>query len=474
MSFYNFDFISVNAQAHGREFAYIDETRKVTFSELEIGTRKIAGYLKGIGVKQNDIVATILPSYLSWFFTFSLHRMGAAVLTKNTYSNFAPEVKPDFLISLKYHPTFPKEKTIVIDLNVMRKVEAALQDNNLDGYSDPHSPARFFSTSGTTGGTRYICYEAEKLEMLAQRQSPYDLVGLDHILTLYTFGAGQNYRLALKKLVAGQTYYCLDAGNTPSLKFIQENPIRTISASPVQISAFLDMKKQAEISLPNISTIILGGSRPSEKLIERIKSELDCRIFNSYGSTEAGLIGLSEITDGIEEFSGLNLVDESINLEIIDDEGNPLPANSIGHIRYQRSDMAMAYYKNPIATSEFFKNNFFYPGDLGFKDNQGRLHLEGRSTDVINLGGVKVNPERIEKIALAQLGVIDCAVYSQPVQSGIEELCLALVTDDDFEEEFFAKALASKISHPIRHIRSISAIPRNENGKIQRNLLREE
>ena len=59
MSFHSFDFISEVAQANGRDFAYVDESRKVTFSEFEIGTRKIAGYFKGIGVKENDIVATI-------------------------------------------------------------------------------------------------------------------------------------------------------------------------------------------------------------------------------------------------------------------------------------------------------------------------------------------------------------------------------------------------------------------------------
>jgi acyl-coenzyme A synthetase/AMP-(fatty) acid ligase len=252
---------------------------------------------------------------------------------------------------------------------------------------------------------------------------------------------------------------------------MRENPIRTLSASPTQISAFLDLQKQTGTVLPNLSTIIMGGSAPTEQIVARIKSQLDCRVFNSYGSTEAGLIGLIEVTDGVEKSQGLDLVQEDVTLQIVDDSDNPLPAMSVGNIRYRRDDMALTYYKNPAATAESFKNGYFYPCDLGFIDQAGRLLIKGRSNDVINLGGVKVNPERIEAIAITQLGVRDCAAFSRLSASGIEELCLALVVNADFNQASFEIAMAAKYSNPIRHILLVPSIPRNENGKIQRNLL---
>jgi len=471
MSFYKFDIISELAYLRGEEFAYIDESRKVTFSELEIGTRKISTYLKSVGVKQHDIVAMILPTYFSWYFTFSLHRMGVGVISKNTYSNFSREFLPNYLISLKYHPNFPKEKTIIVDPELMKKIERAEGDSNLHGYAEPSAIARLFSTSGTTGANRYIAYEASKLEALIARKSAYDLVGLDSVLSLYPFGSGQNYRLAFKNLILGRTNYSIDSRGLKTLIFVSENPIRSVSGSPAQVAAFLDLKIQSGTTLPNLRTIIMGGSRPSEHLIERIKSELDCRIFNSYGSTEAGNIGLIEITNGVENSPGFNIVHEDVDLQIVDDNDNPLPVMSVGHIRYSRPDMATSYYKNPVATAQFFKGEYFYPGDLGFIDESGRLHLEGRSNDVINLGGVKVNPERVESIALAQLGVRDCAVFGRFSDSGIEELCIALVVDGAFSQEKFEEVMASKSPHTIRQVHLVPTIPRNETGKIQRNLL---
>lgn len=471
MNFYSFDFLEQITQSKGQEFAYIDETRKVTFNELNIGTKKIAGLLKSIGIKQNDIVALILPNYFHWFFTLALHRMGAGVISKNTYSRFPAELTPNFLISFKYHPNFPKERTIIIDLDLMRKVESTDPDENLSGYSNPLAPARFFSTSGTTGGTRYICYEAGKLEMLFKRKSAYDLVGLEHILSLYPFGAGQNYRLALKRLCAGLTNYSLDSGTLKSLTFINQNSIRTLSASPLQIGVLLDMKKQTKIQLPSLSNIILGGSRPSEPLIERIKSEVGCRIFNSYGSTEAGNIGYIEIKDRVENSPGFDIAGDDITLQIVDDNDKVLPNLSIGHIRYKREVMANSYYKNAEATAQFYKDGFFYPGDLGLIDQKGRLVLEGRSSEVINLGGIKLNPERIESITLGQLGVRDCAAFARISDSGVEELAIAIVVDTNFKKEIFEKAIAANLAIPIRHIVILDSIPRNESGKIQRNLL---
>ena len=471
MSFYRFGFMKQVAQDHGREFAYIDETRKVSFAELEIGTKKIAGFLKSIGVKQNTIVSLILPSYFNWYFTFALHRMGVGVMSKISYSAFPIEATPDFLIALKYSSSFPKDKTIIVDQELMKKIENTDEEESLSGYSNPLSPARLFSTSGTTGTMRFICYEADKLESLATRKSSYNFVGQDHVLSLFPFSSGQNYRLALKSLYQGRTYYTLDAGSALALSFIRDNPIKTIYASPAQVSILLDIQKHTHMELSNLSTIVLAGSPPSEKLIERINSQLNCRIFNSYGSTEAGNIGLAEITDGVKNSSGFDLINDDVKLEIVDANNNLLPVSTVGTIRYRKSDTATSYYNNPSATAQSFKDGYFYPGDLGFLDHAGRLVLEGRSTDLINLGGVKVNPERIESIALAQLGVRDCAAFGQISDSGIEELCIALVVDAEFNQASFEKAIAAKLANPIRHIVVMNSIPRNETGKIQRDLL---
>jgi acyl-CoA synthetase (AMP-forming)/AMP-acid ligase II len=85
-----------------------------------------------------------------------------------------------------------------------------------------------------------------------------------------------------------------------------------------------------------------------------------------------------------------------------------------------------------------------------------------------------MNPEVIDSIAMAQLGVVDCAAFSIPGPTGIEQLAIALVTDGDFDPENFEKAMAKKSKFPIAAAFLVPAISRNENGKILRSQLSEQ
>ena len=90
---------------------------------------------------------------------------------------------------------------------------------------------------------------------------------------------------------------------------------------------------------------------------------------------------------------------------------------------------------------------------------------------MINLGGVKLNPEAVDSVALAQLGVLDCATFAIPGAAGVEQLAIALVTNADFDAVLFEKAMAAKSPHPISIAIQVPGIPRNDNGKILRSTL---
>ena len=475
MSTHDFDFIREKAQTHGRDLAFVDESHEVTFREFDLYTQKIASFLLERGLSKGELVATLLPTYLDYHFTFALQRLGIATMSKNNFSNFNPEAIPDWLITIKAHQGFSPEKTIMLNLETLQIINEKSEEMELVGYGNHSDLARLASTSGTTGRVKYVAVEAGQLEILSQRKSSYDLAGLDHVLSMYPFGSGQTYGLALKNLLAGKTYYSCFFTDYRLAKMLRNYPIRTLIGSPAQIAAFLDVQTQTGTQLPVLKTIIMGGSPPSQQLIERIGSQLDCQVFNAYGSSEAGNISIEEITshkNGIQ-FAG-TVMHVDVTLQIVDDNDQPLPSGQAGIVRYTRPGMATSYYNNPAATAEFFKDGFFYPGDMGYLDSEGRLVLEGRSNEVINLGGVKLNPEIIDTIALAQLGVIDCATFPIPGPKGVEQLAIALVTDSDFDQEHFEKAMAKKSPFPIAAAIQMAKIVRNENGKIMRSLLSEQ
>jgi acyl-coenzyme A synthetase/AMP-(fatty) acid ligase len=462
------EIISFWAHLKPTEIAFADESHEVSFRELDMYTRKIGFLLKEKGIKRGEVVGLIVPGYLGWLFSLSLFRLGVSTMVNNSLSAFSPELIPDWVIGLEQHPDIGAERMIIVDEDYLVKVNASKELDVFEGFASPDDIATFFSTSGTTGETKYKAVGAQHIWAEALRMHSSSAFGVDGIFVLFQFGSAWSTQHAVRCLILGKTYYHSRFTDFRMPKFVSKYPIRTIIGSPTQISAFIDIQKQTGTQLPLLKTVIMGGSPPSDQLVSRIKAHLNCKIFNTYGSTEAGFVAISAL--GNNEAEGAWIAPQ-IDLQIVDDNENLLPSMSVGHIRYRRDDMVTSYYKNPSATTQFFRNGFFYPGDLGFIDHAGRLILQGRSTDVLNLGGVKISPERIESIALAQIGVQDCAVFASLGDSGVEKLCIALAVDADFNRESFEESMASKSPHAIGWVHIVSAIPRNETGKIQRNLL---
>ena len=466
---FDFEIISHWAQVQGKDLAYADESSEITFRDFDSITRKIALLINETGIKQGDLVATILPPQLGWLCTFALHRLGVTTMSKNNLSGFNKEATPDWLISLLPHHQIPQNRTIIFDQAYFDLIKASEEMQTLPGYSSPDVIARLFSTSGTTGDVKYIDRTAGQLAEFSTLNASYDFAGTDHIMSLFPYGAGQTYRLALKCLLQGKPYFNCSFPDYRLPKVLSKYPIRTLIGSPAQIAGFLDIQKQTATSLPLIKTVIMGGSVPSKQLVDRILSQLDCRVFNAYGSSEALNIANQEITQSVEGGATLN---PEVNLQIVDENDVPLAPLNVGRIRYQRPGMATSYYKNLAASAEFFKSGFFYPGDLAFIDETGKLVLDGRVNEVINLGGVKINPEAVDKIALAQLGVLDCATFASVDETGVEQLAIALVVDGDFNSELFTKAMEAKSPNKPKAYVQVTEIPRNENGKILRHKLR--
>jgi len=467
MKLYDFSFLIDLAEYKPNQVAFISPTTNLNFQQLDFRSRLIASYLHKQGISNGDLVCTILPSYLNWIFTIALQRLGIATMTKNSHLKFSEEIRPSWLISLKSHNEIPLGKTIIVNQKTIDLIQGTTPIE-LSGYESEFDLSRLFSTSGTTGETKYIPYYANQLQNLILRKSSYSYSNMNRVLSFYPFGSGQTYGLALRNLVQGKTFFAIDKLNSDLPDFLAKYEIDTFNGSPIQISSFLDILQQTGTELPNLKTVIMGGSSPSEKLIERIKSQLDVELYNSYGSTEAGHIAISPVSNKQE--IGL-WIRPPVTLQIVDDNDQILPPMSVGHIRYHRPGMATSYYNNPVATAEHFKDGFFYPGDLGYIDHAGRLVLQGRSNEVINLGGVKINPELIDAIAIVQPGVVDCAAFSTSNEKGVEELAIALVVTEGFDREGFEAAMKKQSPYPLRKAHLVEQIPRNENGKIQRNLL---
>jgi acyl-CoA synthetase (AMP-forming)/AMP-acid ligase II len=136
--------------------------------------------------------------------------------------------------------------------------------------------------------------------------------------------------------------------------------------------------------------------------------------------------------------------------------------------------MVHEYLGAPDATRRAFRDGWFYSGDLGFIRPDGGLALTGRETEVLNAGGVKVDPVRLDHFAIANANVTDACSFEYETKSGLRQIGIALVTDEQIDVPAFVADLKAEfgVAAP-KLVARVDSIPRNAMGKPMRRALAE-
>ena len=201
----------------------------------------------------------------------------------------------------------------------------------------------------------------------------------------------------------------------------------------------------------------------------------DLRII--YGSTECSLLAYGHAGDLEAEPGVVGATPSGAVLEIVGDDGRPLPHGQSGEVRITSERMTVGYLGDPEASAERFRDGWFHTRDVGRRLPDGRLVLEGRADDRLNLaGGVKFMPQALETAAMACPGVVDCAAFAAPEAGrpdGLDQCWLAVVVPPGFDRETLADHLKGRRGLPPLRFAWIDEIPRNAMGKIERGKLRD-
>lgn len=113
-------------------------------------------------------------------------------------------------------------------------------------------------------------------------------------------------------------------------------------------------------------------------------------------------------------------------------------------------------------------------GDLGRLDARGRLWLTGRVADVIKSGGYRVNPDEVESCLAGLQTCGQVCVASLPSDYWGEVIvAVGEGASGDWSKEACERvAVLSRHKQPRAYV-SVSALPRNPQGKVSRRALRE-
>ena len=186
------------------------------------------------------------------------------------------------------------------------------------------------------------------------------------------------------------------------------------------------------------------------------------RLYNTYASTETGIIATYNYNDGRCMANCL---------------GRPMPHSRVlitpeGLIACQGDTLMSGYVGDPELTATVLRDDTIFTSDIGTLDEEGMLHLSGRASDVINVGGFKVSPIEVEEVAMSSPLVSDCICISasHPVTGHALKLLVVTPPGQTLDKRTLARFLADRLEPykvPMLY-EQVDTIARTYNGKLDR------
>jgi fatty-acyl-CoA synthase len=216
---------------------------------------------------------------------------------------------------------------------------------------------------------------------------------------------------------------------------------------------------------------------PVEVLLEITKRLPGVRMWNFYGQTElAPMAVLLQPEDQVRKAGSAGRPSLSVQTEIVDEEGRPVPAGHVGEIVHRSPQITLGYLDDGEKTAGAFRGGWFHSGDLGFFDDEGYLTVVDRIKDMIKSGGENISSREVEEVLYEHPDVAEVAVVGVPHSRWIEAVVAlvvprpdAAVTPAALVEHCRTRLAGYKVP---KHVEMVSALPKNASGKLLKRELR--
>jgi len=228
--------------------------------------------------------------------------------------------------------------------------------------------------------------------------------------------------------------------------------------------------------------LFLAGSAPLlPETFDAWRDRTGHTIVERYGMSETVMLTSNayRAQDGVRRAGTVGKPLPGVQLRIHDEKGRPCHAGEIGGIEVKGPNVFSGYWRMPEKTAEEFTTDlWFKTGDVGKVDEDGIVTIVGRSKDLIISGGYNVYPAEIEGYLNEQPGVAESAVVGVPHSDFGEGVIAVVVPRPGATVD--AAAIVASLKSTIaafkvpKRIFVEPELPRNQMGKVQKNLLREQ
>jgi malonyl-CoA/methylmalonyl-CoA synthetase len=231
-----------------------------------------------------------------------------------------------------------------------------------------------------------------------------------------------------------------------------------------------DRQQKYSQGCANLRLMVSGSAALPIQVLEKWQQISGHFLLERYGMTEIGMALSNPLEEGQRKAGFVGTPLPQVDVRLVDDRGNPVPAEHPGEIQVKGPTVFLEYWQNPNATAQAFQEGWFRTGDMAIF-TQGNYRILGRiSVDIIKTGGYKVSALEIEEVLRTHPHIQDCAVVGVTDPEWGEKVCAALILKPECDLSLdslrrWAKEQLAVYKVPTR-ILSLEALPRNAMGKV--------
>jgi fatty-acyl-CoA synthase len=485
--------LSTAAIRSGNRTGVVDELGKLTFSQLDERSNRLANAWRERGLEPGEGV-TVLARNHRFFIdaVFAAAKSGARIILLNT-DFAAPQIREvagregtDLLVHDDEYAN------MLEGIDPPRGRFRAWADEpgedtleSLIESADPSAPPKadtkpkiIILTSGTTGSPKG-----------APRSEPRSLAPVGGLLSKVPFRAREVTELCAPMFHAlGFSGMILSValGSTlvlrrkfdpaATLESLENNGASAMVVVPVMLQRMLDLGDEAfdGRDFSELKIIFVSGSALGPELAKRTMKRFGPVVYNLYGSTEIAYATIATPDDLEADPGTVGKIVRGAVVKILDEDGNEVSSGDTGRIFVGNAIQFEGYTGGE--TKEQLKG-LMSSGDVGHFDEHGRLFIDGRDDEMIVSGGENVFPAEVEELLASHEAIEEAAAIGVDDEKFGQRLKAFVVLREgkqlsEDEIKGYVRENLARYKSP-REVVFLDELPRNPTGKVLKRELAE-
>lgn len=502
------------ADGNGNKIALLysdpERSESLTFLDLKQKSNQFASFLNHLHITEGDRVFVFLPRTPEFYISFfGILKIGAIV--GPLFEAFMTDAVRDRLenseaVALVTTPELLK-RVPVNELPNLQKIilVGGEQNESIGHYSfeqgleesssefavkwvDREHPMIIHYTSGSTGKPKGVLhvhnamiqhYQTGKCVLDLQPEDIYWCTADPGWVTGTSYGIFAPWLHGVTNVIRGGRFSPSDWYET-----LEQNQVTVWYSAPTAFRMLM-AAGDAVVSKHDLSKVrhIMSVGEPLNPEVIRWGLKVyGKRIHDTWWMTETGGILIANYPQMEIRLGSMGRPIPGVHAGIIDDQGNELPVNHMGHLAIKTPwpSLMRTIWNNKPKYDEYFRiPGWYLSGDTAYKDEDGYFWFQGREDDVINTSGERVGPFEVESKLVEHPAVAEAGVIGKPdeLRGQIIKAFVALragyVPSEELKKEiaeFVKRGLAAHAAP--REIEFKDKLPKTRSGKIMRRVLK--